>query len=148
MGDKADWKRDLILAALKARRFAYAPYSHYRVGAAILSEDDRICTGCNVENASYGATNCAERTALFKAVSVGIRNFKAIAITGGPEQEDALTSYCSPCGICRQALREFCDPEQFTVIMARSPEDYREMKLAALLPESFGPDFLQPHAVE
>lgn len=134
------WKIDLIEQALSARRSAYAPYSGYKVGAALLCKDGSVYTGCNVENASYGAANCGERTAVFKAVSEGQREFTAIAITGG--RDDGEMDFAYPCGICRQVLREFVDPERFTVLVGKSTEDYKEMTLEALLPSSFGPDNL------
>ena len=133
--------RDLIAAAIEARRKSYSPYSHYQVGAALLTADGQIVTGCNIENAAYGPSNCAERTAFFKAVSEGMREFTAIAIVGSPEGEE-LTQYAYPCGVCRQVMREFCEPERFRIIVAKSEEDYRVMTLAALLPESFGPENL------
>ena len=135
----ADSIRELIKAAIEARRKSYSPYSHYQVGAALLTADGQIVTGCNIENAAYGPSNCAERTAFFKAVSEGIREFTAIAIVGSPEGEE-LTQYAYPCGVCRQVMREFCEPERFRIIVAKSEEDYRVMTLAALLPESFGPE--------
>lgn len=131
----------LINAALEARKNSYAPYSGYFVGAALLCEDGTIVTGCNVENASYGATNCAERTAVFKAVSEGKRRFTAIAIAGGKDREQA-TDYAYPCGVCRQVLREFCVPEEMTVIVCKSVDEYDKMTLAELLPNSFGPENL------
>ena len=133
----ADSIRELIKAAIEARRKSYSPYSHYQVGAALLTADGQIVTGCNIENAAYGPSNCAERTAFFKAVSEGMREFTAIAIVGSPEGEE-LTQYAYPCGVCRQVMREFCEPERFRIIVAKSEEDYRVMTLAALLPESFG----------
>lgn len=114
----------LIQAALDARKNAYVPYSHYQVGAALLTAEGEIYTGCNIENASYGATNCAERTAVFKAVSEGRRKFSAIVIAGGMENRDPV-DYAYPCGICRQVLREF-GGEDFRVIVAKSLDDYRE----------------------
>lgn len=132
----------LIEMALQARELAYAPYSEYCVGAALLCDDGEIVTGCNVENASYGATNCAERTAVFKAVSMGKRAFSAIAIAGGKKGAQAL-DYAYPCGVCRQVLREFCDPKRMTVIVCRSVDDYIEMTLEELLPCSFGPENLE-----
>lgn len=134
----------LITAATEARKSAYAPYSGYLVGAALLCADGEIVTGCNVENASYGATNCAERTAVFKAVSEGKRAFTAIAIAGGKRTEntDEALDYAYPCGVCRQVLREFCDPAEMTVIVCRGESDYREMTLEQLLPNSFGPENL------
>lgn len=137
----ADSIRELIKAAIEARRKSYSPYSHYQVGAALLTADGQIVTGCNIENAAYGPSNCAERTAFFKAVSEGMREFTAIAIVGSPEGEE-LTQYAYPCGVCRQVMREFCEPERFRIIVAKSEEDYRVMTLAAFLPESFGPENL------
>lgn len=131
----------LITAAIKARKKSYSPYSHYQVGAALLSGDGQIITGCNIENAAYTPTNCAERTAFFKAVSEGIRDFRAIAIVGSPEG-DVLTQYAYPCGVCRQVMMEFCSPSDFQIIVAKSEDDYRVMKLRELLPEGFGPDNL------
>ena len=131
----------LIDAALEARKNAYAPYSGYYVGAALLCSGGDIVTGCNVENASYGATNCAERTAVFRAVSEGKQRFTAIAIAGGKDREQA-SDYAYPCGVCRQVLREFCVPEDMIVIVCRSRDDYKVMRLAELLPNSFGPENL------
>lgn len=128
----------LITAAIEARRNSYSPYSRYQVGAALLTTDGQIITGCNIENAAYGPSNCAERTAFFKAVSEGIREFAAIAIVGSPEGE-ALTQYAYPCGVCRQVMMEFCESESFQIIVAKSEEDYRVLTLAQLLPEGFGP---------
>lgn len=133
--------KELIGKAIEARRKSYSPYSHYQVGAALLCADGQIITGCNIENAAYGPSNCAERTAFFKAVSDGLRAFAAIAIVGSPEGE-ALTQYAHPCGVCRQVMMEFCEPEHFQVIVAKSEADYRVMTLAELLPEGFGPDNL------
>lgn len=138
----------LIKEAMIARQQAYCPYSHYAVGAALLTSDGAVIRGCNVENASYGATICAERNAIFSAVGSGYRKFRALALVSGPEalsgemlSEQSLP-YPSPCGICRQALREFVNPEIFPVILARSIEDYKVMTLDELLPASFGPDYL------
>lgn len=141
-------RRQLIYTAVEYRGRAYAPYSHYTVGAAVLAEDGRIFGGCNIENASYGATNCAERTAVFRAVSEGVRHIKAVAVTGGPAEahsgtEDPL-SEATPCGICRQVIREFSDPSECEVVIARSVTDYRVTTLEKLLPESFGPGNLTP----
>ena len=133
--------RKLIRTAMAAREKAYAPYSHYTVGAAILAADGTVFTGCNVENASYGVTCCAEQNALFHAVAEGVRSFTAIAIVAGPENLYNET-FSTPCGICRQALREFCDPRLFQVIMARSETDYELVTLENLLPRSFGPEWL------
>ena len=131
----------LIEEALAARKYAYIPYSGFAVGAALLTDNDEIITGCNVENAAFTPGNCAERTAVFKAVSEGKKAFKAIAIAGAPKGEEII-NYTSPCGVCRQVLREFVSPKNFMVIMARTKEDYRVMTLEELLPESFGPESL------
>lgn len=132
---------ELIRSSLSARKKAYVPYSGYAVGAAVLTGDDRIYMGCNIENASYGATVCAERTAIFKAVSEGRNKCKAIAIVGSPEG-DEVTQYAYPCGMCRQVMREFAQPQDFTVIIAKSEEEYQVFSLEQLLPESFGPENL------
>ena len=129
----------LMEAAIAARKMSYAPYSSYQVGAALLTEDGSIYTGCNVENASYGATCCAERTAVFKAVSEGKRSIKMIAIAGGSGDKLNLAH---PCGICRQVLREFCDPGKMKVIVGTSASSFQSYTLEELLPESFGPDFM------
>lgn len=133
----------LIKNAIEARKMAYTPYSKYKVGAALLSSDNKIIKGCNIENAAYGPTNCAERTAFFKAVSEGVKEFSAIAIVGGLENEtDSFSGYAFPCGVCRQVMREFCDSE-FEIVVARSTDDYKVYTLGELLPESFGPDNLK-----
>jgi len=133
--------RELIRLALEAREMSYAPYSKYRVGAALLTKQGRVYKGCNIENAAYTPTNCAERTAFFKAVSEGEREFEAIAIVGGL---DVLKDYAYPCGVCRQVMMEFCTPAQFRIITAVSEEQYVERTLEELLPEGFGPGNLQP----
>ncbi len=135
-------KKELVRMALEARTFAYAPYSGFRVGAALLAEDGRIFTGCNVENAAYGPSNCAERTAVFKAVSEGARSFTAIAVAGGAG-EDAPDRYTAPCGVCRQVLMEFCAPERFLVLLGKGDLTWEEYTLAELLPVSFSPQNLQ-----
>ena len=131
-------RNDLISKAYEARKNSYAPYSDYQVGAALLCDDGSVYTGCNVENASYGATNCAERTAVFKAVSEGKRRFKAIAIAGGSGDNMGMAY---PCGVCRQVLREFSEPSEMIIVVAGKGFEYREFSLEGLLPESFGPDF-------
>ena len=133
-------KEQLIAKALEARGFSYSPYSNYQVGAALLCKDGRIFTGCNIENAGYGPTNCAERTAFFKAVSEGAREFKAIAIAGGREGQEP-EEYCYPCGICRQVMQEFAGPD-FTVYVVKNQTEYRELTLEELLPYSFGKEAL------
>ena len=127
---------ELICKALEAREHAYVPYSHYAVGAALLSADGQVIQGCNIENASYGATNCAERTAVFQAVAQGMRKFRAIAISGGMEGRQP-EDYAYPCGICRQVLQEFAE-ENFKVIVAKNVEDFQEYDLKELLPLGFG----------
>lgn len=131
--------RELIRTASEMRKRSYAPYSGYRVGAALLCEDGTVFGGCNIENAAYGPSVCAERTAVFKAVSEGCRSFAAVAVVGGKGEAGEMAP---PCGVCRQVLREFADPESFSVIVAASEEEYRVFSLEALLPESFGPDHL------
>lgn len=133
---------ELIRSAMKARNKAYAPYSNYMVGAAALTNELRIYTGCNIENASYTPSICAERTAISKAVSEGWRRFRAIAVVGAPRGE-AITQYAFPCGVCRQVIREFADPDSFFVIVAKSENDYKVFSLEELLPESFGPENLK-----
>lgn len=129
----------LIAAAETARQKAYAPYSHFAVGAALLCADGTVVLGCNVENASYPLGNCAERTAIFAAVAAGKRDFTALAIVGGAEGADADTM-CPPCGACRQVLREFCAPD-FPVYLKNGSEIVTRT-LSQLLPDSFGPSTL------
>ena len=124
----------LIEEAMKAREMAYAPYSEFRVGAALLDGDGTIYSGFNIENASYGACNCAERTAIFKAVSEGAGDFRAIAIVGGKDKN--VTEFCPPCGICRQVMSEFCDADTFKVILFDGTET-RSYLLGDLLPHAF-----------
>lgn len=129
---------ELILEAKKAREKAYAPYSHFRVGAALLAKSGKIYHGCNVENASYSPTNCAERTAFFKAISEGEREFTKIAIVGGMEGTDA-DELCAPCGVCRQVMMEFCDPESFQIILANGKDKHIEVSLKDMVPYGFSP---------
>jgi cytidine deaminase len=132
--------KELINAAIRARGRAYAPYSGFKVGAALLTGDSKIYLGCNIENAAYSPTNCAERTAFFKAVSEGERDFTAIAIAGWRDGEQPGLAY--PCGVCRQVMMEFTDPDKFSVIVAASAEDYDAVLLRDLLPKGFGPSSL------
>lgn len=126
--------------ALSMRSQSYAPYSHFTVGAALLSESGKLYTGCNIENAAFTPTNCAERTAFFKAVSEGEREFSAIAISGGKEGEEP-DDYCAPCGVCRQVMKEFCK-EDFKIILVKNENEWKTFTLGELLPEGFGPDNL------
>lgn len=125
----------LARAALKARQLAYAPYSHYQVGAALLCEDGTLYLGGNIENASYGASNCAERTAIFKAVSDGKTDFRAIAVAGGPEGEDPV-EYAYPCGICRQVMQEFVHKD-FQILVVKSATEYQVFRMEELFPHAF-----------
>lgn len=133
--------RDLIRAAQAAREFAYAPYSHFKVGAALMAQDGKVYTGCNVENAAFTPTSCAERTALFKAISEGERRFTAVAIVGSLDGR-VNTLPTAPCGVCRQALFEFGGPG-LEVILAKNEQDYCQTTLGELLPLGFGPDNLR-----
>lgn len=130
-------KKNLIRMAFAARKFAYTPYSDFKVGAALLAKNGKIYTGCNVENASFTPTSCAERTALFKAVSEGVTEFTDIAVVGSRTNE-VNKQITSPCGVCRQALFEFGGPD-LNVIMAKSEDDFIEEDLNTLLPYGFGP---------
>ena len=133
---------ELVKEAIEARKMAYTPYSKYKVGAALLTKNGEIIRGCNIENASYSPTNCAERTAFFKAVSEGITEFEAIAIVGGDESEtDTMSNYAYPCGVCRQVMREFCANE-FEIVVGKSSNEYKVYTLEELLPEGFGPEHL------
>ena len=130
---------ELVQKAIEMTNMSYVPYSHFHVGAALLDKKGKIWTGCNIENATFGATNCAERTAIFKAVSEGVKDFEAIAVAGGPEAADGkpvLEDFCPPCGICRQVMTEFCDRD-FKVILANGKGEQKIFTLAELLPESF-----------
>ena len=131
---------ELIQKAMEQLEYSYAPYSDFKVGAALLAADGRIFTGCNVENAAYTPSNCAERTAFFKAVSEGTRDFKAIAVVGG--RHGVIWDYCTPCGVCRQVMIEFCVPEDFQIIAAKNRTDYKVYTLAELLPGAFSPESL------
>ena len=133
--------RELIELAYQGRERAYTPYSGFRVGAALLARDGNVYLGCNIENASYGPTNCAERTAFFKAVSEGEREFSAIAIVGGPGQGRS-GQMCAPCGVCRQVMMEFCDPRTFQIVLEQEGGGVRTFLLKELLPFGFGPENL------
>lgn len=131
----------LIDTAIRQMSMAYTPYSHFDVGAALLTKDRKIYTGCNIENAGYTPSNCAERTAFFKAVSEGVREFEAICVAGGMNGEPA--EYTAPCGVCRQVMMEFCDPKTFQIILVKNREEYKIMTLEELLPMGFGPGSLK-----
>ncbi len=131
----------LISEAFSAREKSYSPYSGFAVGAALLCKNGQIYKGCNIENASYGATNCAERTAFFKAISDGITEFEAIAVAGGKKDSSEI-DYAYPCGICRQVMREFVNPNDFKIIVAKNMDEYKIYTLEQLLPSSFGPENL------
>lgn len=133
--------QEMIRRAIRQMEFSYAPYSGFKVGAVLLTEAENFYTGCNIENAAYTPTNCGERTAFFKAVSEGERKFRAICIVGG--KEGNLTDYTAPCGVCRQVMMEFCDPETFQIILAVSEEKYQVFTLKELMPLGFGPDNLK-----
>ena len=128
--------KELVASAIDARTFSYAPYSNFNTGAALLTKDNKIYKGCNIENAAYSPTNCAERTAFFKAVSEGHKEFKAIAVVGGSTNK-GIEDYCPPCGVCRQVMLEFCDPDTFYIILAKSENDYIIYTLSELMPVHF-----------
>ena len=132
---------ELNALAVEAMGHAYAPYSGYQVGAALLCKDGTVYQGCNIENASFSPTVCAERTAIFKAVYDGHRDFAALSVCGG--KGGVITGAFPPCGVCRQVMREFCAPDNFKIYLAKSPEDYREFTLEQILPMGFGPENLE-----
>ena len=135
-------REELVKKAYEAQKFSYSPYSRFQVGAALLTQNGKVYTGCNIENAAFSPTNCAERTAVFKAVSEGETQFQAIAIVGNkkgaPEEE---WEFCTPCGVCRQVLLEFVDPQKFEILLGKGKE-IRKFTLSQLLPESFSPSML------
>lgn len=128
----------LVQLAFDAREHAYTPYSHWSVGAALLCADGTVYQGCNIENAAYTPSNCAERTAFFKAVYDGQRDFAAIAVVGGPQGQPA-PEVCAPCGVCRQVMQEFCDPDSFRIVLGVSDGEPKVYLLRDMLPEGFGP---------
>ena len=127
----------LIDTAIEMTKIAYTPYSDFKVGAALLARNGTVYTGCNIENAGYTPSNCAERTAFFKAVSEGVREFDAICVVGG--KGGVLTQFAAPCGVCRQVMMEFCEPETFQIILAVDKGNYKILTLEELLPMGFGP---------
>ena len=133
--------KELINKAFEAMQKAYAPYSGYKVGAALLAESGKVYTGCNIENAAYSPSVCAERTAIFKAVSEGETKFVKIAVCGG--KDGVPDGYFYPCGVCRQVMAEFCSPEEFYIILAKSPEEKKIFTLEQLFPEGFTPQDLR-----
>ena len=134
--------KELISAAIEARKKAYTPYSNFSVGAAVLTGELRIYTGCNIENAAYSPGICAERNAIYKAVSEGSRKIKAIAVVGD-KTGSSITQYTFPCGVCRQVMREFANPDEMLVIIAKNCEEFQIYSLQKLLPQSFGPENLE-----
>ena len=128
---------ELIDTAIEQLKFSYTPYSNFKVGAALLAKSGRVYTGCNIENAAFTPTNCAERTAFFKAVSEGVKEFDAICVVGG--KDGKINGIFAPCGVCRQVLREFCD-DDFPIILGESENEFKEVTLKELLPLSFSPD--------
>ncbi len=130
--------KTMIKLAFEAREKSYSPYSNFKVGASLLTKSGKIYQGCNIENIAFSSTNCAERTAFFKAVSEGDMDFESICVVGGLKST-GVTNYSAPCGVCRQVMLEFCDPETFTVYIAKSEDDYIEYKLKDLIPEYFSP---------
>ncbi len=130
-----------IRLAMDTLEHSYAPYSDFKVAAVLETEDGKLYTGVNVENAAYSPTNCAERTAFFKAISEGERSFRSIVIVGG--SGGRIDEYLAPCGVCRQVMMEFCDTDRFRIYLAKSEEDYRSFTLGELFPEGFGPENLR-----
>ena len=131
--------KELMALAVEARKMSYSPYSNFRVGAALLGKSGKVYLGCNVENAAYSPTNCAERTAVFKAVSEGEKEFTAIAIVGG--MGETIADFCAPCGVCRQVLAEFCDKD-FRLVLG-NPEQIKTYTFEEILPLSFGKNDLE-----
>ena len=129
--------RELIDLAIEARKNAYTPYSDFKVGAALLSKEGKVYKGCNIENAAYTPTNCAERTAFFKAVSEGVTDFEAIAIVGGYDKYGL--KFCPPCGVCRQVMMEFCESDKFRILLLDEDDEIKSYLLKDILPFGFGP---------
>ncbi len=127
--------RELVALAKKAAENSYSPYSGFTVGAALLTKDNKVYLGCNIENAAFGPTNCAERTAFFKAISEGDRDFVKIAIVGG--KNGSFSDFCTPCGVCRQVMAEFCSKD-FIILLGKDGEEIKSFTLEELLPQSFG----------
>ena len=132
---------EMIRMAKNQMKYSYAPYSGFKVGAVLLTDDGEFYTGCNIENAAYTPTICAERNAFFKAVGEGHRKFRAICIVGG--KDGAMTGYTAPCGVCRQVMMEFCDPDMFNIILTAGDGSYKIYTLKELLPLGFGADDLR-----
>ena len=125
----------LSRCAIDMLSFSYAPYSHFKVGAALLAKNGKVYGGCNIENVAFSPSNCAERTAFFRAIAEGVKDFDAIAIVGG--KDGVLTDYCAPCGVCRQVMSEFCSPSEFKIVLAVSETDFKVYTLSELLPLRF-----------
>ena len=134
-------KEELLKKAKEMLAFSYTPYSNFKVGAALLAKNGKIFGGCNIENAAYGPSNCAERTAFFNAVSSGEKSFEAIAIVGGPEGQ--IKDFCPPCGVCRQVMMEFCKPKEFVILLQNDKGETKEFTLEEMLPLGFGPADLE-----
>ncbi|MGN0711428.1 MAG: cytidine deaminase [Anaerovoracaceae bacterium] len=134
--------KELIKLALEARKMSYSPYSGFMVGAALLGRNGKVYQGCNIENSAFTPTNCAERTAFFKAVSEGVKEFEMIVIVGGAKDAKEL-EFCAPCGVCRQVMMEFCDYDSFKIVLAKNPDEYKIYTLKEMLPEGFGPSNLK-----
>ena len=134
-------EKELIDLTKKAAENAYVPYSHHTVGAALLCKNGKVFLGCNIENAAYSPTNCAERTAFFKAVSEGEREFEAIAVVGGYELD--FSDYFAPCGVCRQVMAEFCNMKTFKVILGKNGDEFKVFALEEILPFGFSPNDLR-----
>lgn len=136
-------KEKLVKIAYEAQKLSYSPYSGFQVGAALLAADGKVYTGCNIENAAFSPTNCAERTAFFKAVSEGEKEFLAIAVVGNKKEAPKEEwEFCTPCGVCRQVMLEFVNPDEFLIYSGKG-EDIRTFTLKELLPESFAPGMVK-----